>query len=210
VIVGTNKRRDWKWKPFYALLLYATCAPLSAERHELGLTLGRVFANDDSGAIGRIKVKSGMALQANYGVRIAQFDAFALLGEVHLLASPLRELDTSLANLTRDFATLYVTPGLRVKFAPDARISPYFAVGGGYALYEQSTMTTGDEPNTAPRHTHRGVVDFGGGIDVFLLRWLGLRFEARDFYSGKPSLNVRTPGSGQHNVVAGGGVVLRF
>ena len=191
-------------------MLYAPSAPLSAQRQELGLTLGRLFASDDSGAIGRIRLKSGAALQANYAIRIVQLDALALLGEVHLLASPLRELDTNLANLTRDFATLYVTPGLRVKFAPGSRISPYFAIGGGYALYEQSTMTTGGQPNTAPRHTHRGVIDFGGGIDVVLLHWLGLRLEERDFYSGKPSLNLRTPGSGLHNVVAGGGFVLRF
>ncbi len=34
--------------------------------------------------------------------------------------------------------------------------------------------------------------------------------EIRDFYTGNPNLKARLAASGQHNVVAGGGFVLRF
>lgn len=187
----------------------ALVTPSCAQRHEIGLTLGRVLSSEQSTPGGFLDLKSGAALQANYGVRIGASGAAALFGEVHFLSSPLRDVASIQSGATRDFATLYIAPGVRVKFAPEGRFSPYLTIGGGYALYEQSTMTIGGQPNSAPRHIHRGLLQFGGGVDVGVLRWFGLRFEVRDFYTGKPALNVSTPG-GLHNVVAGGGFVLRF
>ena len=49
---------------------------------------------------------------------------------------------------------------------------------------------------------------FGGGTDVPVWRWLAVRLEARDFYSGNPSFNTPVVGGGQHNVVLGGGLVI--
>jgi len=191
------------------LLVCAFSVPLSAQRQELGLTLGRLLSNEQSSPGGRFDLKSGAALQANYAIRIIDSATAALLGEVHVLASQGRDVTSTVTGATRDFATLYITPGIRVKLAPNRRISPYFTIGGGYALYEQSTMTIAGLPNSAPRHIHRGVFSFGGGVDAAVLRWLGLRFEVRDFYSGRPALNITAPG-GLHNVVLGGGFVLKF
>jgi len=42
------------------------------------------------------------------------------------------------------------------------------------------------------------------------LAYLGGRFEARDFYSGTPALNVDTGRSRQHNYYVGVGVIHRF
>jgi hypothetical protein len=56
----------------------------------------------------------------------------------------------------------------------------------------------------------KGTFLVGGGVDVKLLRFLALRAEMRDFFSGKPSYNVVVRRTGQHNVVVGGGFVLRF
>jgi hypothetical protein len=49
-------------------------------------------------------------------------------------------------------------------------------------------------------------------------RWVGLPAvslpwsagEVRDFFSGNPNLNIALSTSTQHNVVASGGVILRF
>jgi len=43
-----------------------------------------------------------------------------------------------------------------------------------------------------------------------LLRFLGLRAEVRDFLSGNPNLSMALSSSTQHNVVASGGVSVRF
>jgi hypothetical protein len=52
------------------------------------------------------------------------------------------------------------------------------------------------------------VVDFGAGIEVHVWRFIALRGEARDFYTGSPAYNIATVSGGQHNVVATGALVL--
>jgi hypothetical protein len=97
-----------------------------------------------------------------------------------------------------------------VKFFATRGIAPYFAVGGGWADFEQSTTTLAGNPNPAPRTVNCGAFDYGGGVDFTFWRFVGLRGEIRDFYTGSPSYNAPTISGGQHNVVAGGGLVLRF
>jgi opacity protein-like surface antigen len=188
-------------------VLFASAA--AGQNHELGLTLGRIHGPSRSSPQGDLNLGSGVALQANYGYRFFTRKHFSLTSEVHFLANGLREIESRNPQATRDVATIYVTPGLRVKFAPIGRVSPYVTGGGGYALYEQSFFRIDGASNDAPRFTHRGALMFGGGIDVPVWRWIGGRFEVRDFYTGNPSYNAAVQG-GQHNVVIGGGFVLFF
>ena len=182
----------------------------TAPRNEVGLTLGGLFSNDRNAAATRLDLGSGVAFQANYGYRFFGNDKAAFYGEVHFLANPLRDVSSSTQTLTHDVATLFVTPGIRVKFVPNSRIAPYFAVGGGWADYEQSTTTLAGSRNPAPRTVNHGAFDYGGGVDFKFWRFVGLRAEIRDFYTGSPSYNASALSGGQHNVVAGGGVVLKF
>jgi opacity protein-like surface antigen len=183
---------------------------LLAQKHELGLTLGRLSAPAYSSTSGDLNLDAGIALQANYGYTFLIRRSFSIAAEVHFLANGQREVRSGFLAATRDVATLYVTPGVRLKFRPIARFSPYLTVGGGYALYEQSFFQIDGADNPAPRFTHRGALMFGGGLDTPLWRWVGLRFEVRDFYTGNPSLNTALRPGGQHNVVAGGGLVLNW
>ena len=96
-----------------------------------------------------------------------------------------------------------------MKFLPNARLSPWAAVGGGYALFEKADRLTNGQPETN-LFLNQGVFDFGGGLDYRLIRFVGLRAEVRDFYSGNLDLNVRLNSNTQHSVVASGGIVLRF
>ena len=64
--------------------------------------------------------------------------------------------------------------------------------------------------NDTDKFLNHGVFDYGGGLDFRLFRFIGLRAEVRDFLSGNPGLNIALNSSTQHNVVASGGVVLRF
>ncbi len=193
--------------PVLAMALLAN--PIYAQKHELGFTMGTLLSQDRGSGTNALKLGSGIGLQVNYGYRFWTNDAVALYAEIHGLANGQRKIQSANPAATRDLATLYVTPGIRVKFAPNARIAPYFAVGGGYALYEQSFFRVDDTDNQAPRFLHRGAFQFGGGVDVKVWDWLALRGEVRDFYSGSPAYNLPI-GGGQHNVMAGGGFVLRW
>jgi len=187
-------------------VLCGMAAQAFGQKHELGFTLGRLLETDR----GVVLSKTGTALQVNYGYRFWGNSAVAISGEVHMLASPQR-LVAGPATSSGDYASLYLTPGIRLKLNPKGRVQPYGVIGAGYALYEHSTLTVGGLPNPAPRHTHEGAVVYGGGVDVPVLRWLALRAEVRDFYTGSPDLSATLFNSSrQHNVVAGGGFVLRF
>jgi hypothetical protein len=197
------------------ILLFATSFGIAVgqelpARQEVGLTLGGLFSTERTGGATRLDLGSGIALQANYGYRLLGNRTIALFGEVHLLANPLRNVSSTDSTLTRDVASLFITPGVRVKFFPNSRIAPYAAIGGGWADYEQSTLTLDGRANNAPRTVNHGAFDYGGGVDVKLWRFLGLRTEIRDFYTGSPSYNTGQTRGGQHNVVAGGGLVLSF
>ena len=83
-------------------------------------------------------------------------------------------------------------------------------MGGGYADYEQSLTRIDGRPNQASRELARGVFDFGAGLDVHVWRFVALRGEARDFYTGSPNYNISSISGGQHNVVATGAFVLSW
>jgi len=181
-----------------------------APRHEIGFTLGGLFGSQRSGGATRLDLGSGVALQANYGYRLVGNEKAALYGEVHFLANPLRQVNSTDQTLTRDASAIFLTPGVRLKLFPDRAVAPYLAVGGGWAVYEQSTNTLNGNPNPASRLVNHGAFDYGGGVDFKFWRFVGLRAEIRDFYAGGPSYNTRAIQGGQHNVVAGGGLVLKF
>ncbi len=191
--------------PIWILVLLAL--PAFAQKHELALTLGGT--TNDLGTSLNVSGSSGRALQANYAYRFWTNSTVAISGEFHFLANPLRNVSGA-SFLTANFASLYLTPGIRVKFNPNGRVQPFGVVGGGYALYEQSTETIGGAPNPAPRHINRGAFTFGGGVDIKMLQWVAVRGDVRDFYTGRPVYNLPTLNGGQHNVVASGGFVIRW
>jgi len=181
-------------------------------KHELGLLLGAISSPQRtlSNPAGTLATSPDLALEANYGYRLTNGKRVALYGEVHFLADALRDVSSNIARVSHDYASLYVTPGVRLKFAPHRRISPYVAVGGGYALYEQSLFTQTQSPNGAPRFRHRGAFTTAGGADYKFWRFVSLRGEFRYFYTGNPDFNAVAVARGQHNYVGSGGIVLRW
>jgi opacity protein-like surface antigen len=199
----------------HAVLLLPLAAVLCvgqevAPTNELGFTLGGIPSLSRSTSQQSLDLGAGTAFGVNYGRRIVSGNKVALYGELDLLASPLRDVSSNISSATKNFASLYVTPGIRLKFFPTSTISPYVAVGGGYADYEQSTTRLDGQSNPVSRQLARGVFDFGAGVDVHVWRWVALRGEARDFYTGSPAYNLASISGGQHNVAISGGFVLRW
>lgn len=183
------------------LLAALTLVPLAAQNQELGLLLG-TLRGADTPALG-----SGTALQANYAHRIATVGPVRLFAAVNLLANPQRKVTSLNPIVIRDLASLYVTPELKAKLGM-GRVQPYAFFGGGLAVYEHSTLATGGQPNPGPRTSNTGAVTYGAGIDIAIIKWLGLRGELRDNYSGAPVFNI--PTGKRHNTSITGGFVLRW
>ena len=176
------------------------------QKNELAFSIGSVTASERQ----PLKLGADTALQINYGRRLFEFNNVALYGEVHFLASPNREVTAGPQIATRDVASLYLTPGLRLKFLPKAKLSPFVAIGGGLALYEQSTKLRNNQANPVSRELTRGAFNFGGGADLRIWRSLSLRSEFRDFITGSPNYNLPSIRGTQHNPVISGGIVLQW
>jgi hypothetical protein len=140
---------------------------------------------------------------------IVQQRTVALFAGVDFLASPLRPIASSDRTLTRNVATIYATPNVMAKFNAVGRIFPWAAVGAGVSIYEQSEFRIDGQRNSAARNVTHGAFMYGGGVDIPIWRFLALRGQVRDFYSGSPSYNAPVSG-GQHNVLIGAAVVVRW
>jgi hypothetical protein len=199
------------------LLALAMLAPMFpvralAQSNDITLSLGGTPSQSrgfQSPTAGTAQTSADISLGANYGHRFLAAEVAELYGEIEFVALPNRGLTAATATVPQNYASLYVAPGLRLKVLPSARLSPWVALGGGYALYEQSAKLSNGQ-NTTNKFLSRGVFDFGGGLDYKVFRFLGLRGEVRDFLSGNPNLNVALSSSTQHNVVASGGISVRF
>jgi opacity protein-like surface antigen len=199
------------WPGLALLVTVLLAAPARAQNQELTFSLGGIPGQTRTfqGSAGTEQISADRSFGINYGHRFLDAKIAALYGEIEFVAIPNRGVTSATAIVPQEFASLYLTPGLRLKFFPNSRLSPWGAIGGGYALYEQSAKLSNGQ-NETDKFLNRGAFDYGGGLDFRLFRFIGLRAEVRDFLSGNPDLNAKLNSSTQHNIVATGGVILRF
>jgi hypothetical protein len=130
--------------------------------------------------------------------------------EVPFLASPAFTIATPDGSLPKEYASLYLTPGVRATLPIWLRVSAFGAIGAGYARYSESKLRRDGTPNPGQQDTNTGALQFGGGINVRGWSWLGFRGEVRDVYTGARRFSIATPHGAVHNFVTSGGLELRF
>ena len=185
-----------------------SAAEASAQtRFDVGLLLGSTSVTNEGTVL---QFDRGTTYQATFGWRVCRAGPADLSVEVPFIASPAFIVSTPGASLPLEYASLYLTPGVRITFAPDAAVSFFGAIGAGYARYSESKLKADRSPNPTQRDTNTGALEFGGGIDVRGYKWLGFRGELRDVYTGPRNFSIATPGPRVHNVVGSGGLVIRF
>ena len=203
---------------FATLIPYAT-AQTSGEpkKNEVGLVIGATVTPSQALASGlsetprTLTFHSSLALGAEFDHRLNAGKQLGVLVGVDFLASPLDvKLDQRPANVIPQYASLFLTPHIRLKFHPDGAISPWLLFGGGYARYAESSP-----PGGLRAATNTGTLEFGGGFDTatVLRIWkipVGFRVEVRDFYAGQPNYALPVSGSLQNNVSFTGGLLIRF
>jgi hypothetical protein len=189
------------------------------KKNEVGLVIGatvtpsQTLASSISATPRTLTFKSSLALGAEFDHRLNTGERLGVLAGVDFVASPLDvKLDQRPANVIPQYAYVFLTPHIRVKFHPNGAISPWLLFGGGYARYSESAPPAAIGFKAG---TNTGALEFGGGIDTRTVHriWkipVGFRLEVRDFYAGQPNYNVPISGSMQHNVVFTGGLLIRF
>jgi len=177
------------------------------DRVDVGLLLGSTRATDEGGGL---QFGRGLTYQATFAWRFWTKDHLGVSIEVPFLASPAFEVTTPGNSPPKEYASLYLTPGVRLTVLAGGPISAFGTIGAGYARYSESKLRRDGSPNPNQQDTNSGALEFGGGVDVKTWPWLGFRGEIRDVYTGSRRFSIPTPGPSVQNVVISGGLVLRF
>ena len=197
------------------VLVYSALAQDSsnlAEVNELSLTAGRTFVSTQTVPSTGLPIHFGNeeTVAFNYGRLLKSHKIFGLYAELPVAMYFRMDLNYHLGTTPKDVGALFATPSVRLNFFSGQGVTPWVSVGGGYGRFREAPLTLYEKPNLGPTGTNTGVVQFGAGLDVWVWHRWGARFEARDFYSGVPDLNVDTGRSRQHNYYVGVGVAHRF
>ncbi len=193
-----------------AVALFLAPQAIAQGKNEIGLLIGGTFVP----SLSSIDIKSGLAYEATFAHKFIALPGVGFGFEVPFVAVPSQDVQSASIFSPRNYASLFITPGVRLTLAPSALISPWASIGGGYARFSESTTLVTGAPNPFTRGTNKGALQYGGGADFKLPLGIplpiALRAEVRDFFSGQPRLNVSRSGNGQHNVFVAGGLVLHF
>jgi opacity protein-like surface antigen len=176
-------------------------------RYDVGLLLGATRTSDEGTALAFDRATT---YQATFAWRACEGANAAVSLEVPFLASPAFTVATSGGALPKEYAALYLTPGVRLTINPNGLVSVFGSAGGGYARYSESKERANGSPNPSQRDTNTGAFQVGGGVDVRARRWLAFRGEVRDVYTGARNFSIATLHNHVHNVALSGGFVLRF
>jgi hypothetical protein len=200
---------------------------LAQEKNEVGLVIGGIITPGQTLSPGAsligpggtelpnrdITLNTSLTLGAEYDRGLILRQRFAIDGGVDFLASPSDvKISQQTQNAIGQYAFIFLTPHVRVKFHPAGAVSPWLSFGGGYARFLEKAPTA--VPSFKPG-TNTGTFVFGGGVDtravVRVLKIpIGFRIEVRDFYSGLPNYNVNVGGGLQNNLAFTGGLLIKF
>jgi len=182
-----------------------------AQVNEVSITAGRTFVSTQTVPTTGLPVHFGNeeSVEFNYGRFLKSFKVFGLYAELPVAIYPRMDVNYHLGTTPKDIGALFVTPSVRMNIFSGESFTPWVSVGGGYGRFREAPVTLYENRNPSSG-SNTGVVQFGAGLDVWVWHTWGGRFEARDFYSGAPALNVDTGRSRQHNYYLGVGVIHRF
>jgi hypothetical protein len=182
-----------------SILLWGLIAvSAAAQSNEVAITAGGYFALPNPLSTG-----SALALEGSVAHRIASVPVASLYLELPVAGSFQSSVPAASLGIARNYTSLFVAPGLRLRLAPSFPVTPYLALGGGYARFDRKLNNGTTSTNNA------GVFDIGGGVDVKILPFVSLRGELRDFDSGSIGLQSLVFGR-QHNLFATAGIALKF
>lgn len=92
---------------------------------------------------------------------------------------------------------------------PELLFPPGISIGGGFGHFGVADHLEFGGSNPG-KGSNTGIFQMGLGLDVRVTHTFSVRGQVRDFWSGRPDLNLDTDKSRQHNFFVGGGVIWRF
>ncbi len=203
--------------PMFVALAMAFCSLAGAQSNDVSVTVGRTFVSTQTiknppAGDPNPNIHFGMeeTIEGDYGRLLTRRGIFGISAELPVNIFFRMELNTYTNQIPKDIGALFVTPSVRVNFGSDQSVTPWVSAGGGYGRFREAPSLNYYGPNPGAGFTNTGVIQFGGGLDVWISQHWGAKLEVRDFYSGVPDLNVVTNRTRQHNFYVGVGAAYRF
>jgi hypothetical protein len=189
-------------------------------KNEIGLVIGATEVPSIGLADGgTIHLNSSLVFGADYDRQVLGRRTTLNVG-IDFVASPFDvKASFPAPNASPEYAYLFLSPHISLKFNQGGALQPWLLFGGGYGDFAPAQPRAGGVNVAGVGNT--GTLEFGGGLDtkpLVRLRGLpligklpiGARLGVRDFYSGQPNYGVRTDGNRQNSLVFTGGLLLRF
>lgn len=170
-----------------------------AQSTDVALTGGGYFA-----ASSPLDLGAAWALEGTVAHKLVGVPLVSLSAELPIAGSFSSSIPTlSGTSIATSYTSLFITPGIRVRLAPSFPISPYVSAGLGYGRFNRQLLdgTSSSDGTFA--------WDIGGGLDLHILPFVGLRAEVRNFNSGGIGLESLVLGR-QNNLFVTAGIALRF
>ena len=206
-------------KRFSSLLLILCASTFAmAQKADVAFVAGGSFVSDSNVTVlstptivNTLKTNNHLFLEGALGLQLFNARVVSLGIDVPVVGIPSQRLTLNSAPsvVIDHLSSVFITPGLKLKLFPVSPIAPWLSVGGGWARFSTDSIIT-----------NKGAFEYGGGLDFKSgLPVLGFRAEVRDFVTGDPNfgfVSAVSNGSNsqssfhRHNLMAGGGIVLRF
>lgn len=199
----------------FAVLLFLSAGVLTAyaQQREISVLVGRMKTGD-KGLQGTQTIKAAfdgaVSYEITYGRRFVDGQVAALYGELLIAGAPSTNIKVTNVVLPDSYSTLFFTPGLKLKLFPGAGVSPYIAAGLGLGRYAGSSTSASGQPVTGDQANTTWAFNYGGGVDLNVVRNFAIRGEVRDFITGKPKFTAPFFDKSQHNVNIAIGIVFKF
>ncbi len=152
-----------------ALIFVSIATAAQDRKNEVGFLLGGTIIPSLSirNQNADVGFGSGLTFQATYARHLAASKSTSLYFEVPFLSSPLVNAASSSVLVPKNYAFIFVTPGVRVKLRSKSAVSPWFSVGGDTPLFrsQPSVMTDPlirvESPPTEPQPNSAAAWTFG-------------------------------------------------
>jgi hypothetical protein len=196
---------------------FVTIVPFArAQKNEVSGVIGRTFIDSQTitGATftnPQVNFGDGTTLEITYARKVVDHGFLALALEVPFNWNPDEDLNAGTNAIPSGYSAYFITPGARLNIFADNLVSPWVAFGGGFGHFSSSSeLQYNSGKNTGNTGSTNGIFDLGGGIDFKVRTHWGVRFTARNYWSGVPVLNVNTGKTRQSNLFVGLGAFFRF
>lgn len=131
----------------------------------------------------RLQENNGYAAGIVYGRKLAGGEKAALWLQIPVFAVQARTPGVDVFDNTTGVAG-FLTPDAQVKLFPRSRVSPYGFFGAGYARVVDVGIGSLSPFRSRVFDNGTWALTYGGGVDVKVVRWFGIRGEVRGFYTG--------------------------